>query len=285
VIGGAPLPGIRDRATDPDGAVMTRSRIVGVVTALPREAEVLTHAATPILHPISVTSELSVCRGGVGGSGAEVACHLLLQAGATALVSWGVAAGLHPALMPGTLVVSAQVVTAAASGATWTAPATSVSRQWAERVAAGLRSRAMVSPGPIAYAGGILETKEAKLGLTHTGAVAADMETMAVATVAEAKRVPWIALRAIADSLDVALPAGVLNAVDATGRVHAGRLLMALARHPSELLALPAVARGFEAALRALNIVADASDSMLLAPLKWAEEADRARGSELGSLE
>ncbi len=278
--GGAPLPGIRDRTTDPDGAVMTRSLIVGVVTALPREAECLTHAPTPIHRPIAVTPELSICRGGLGYKGAEGASHLLLSAGATALVSWGVAGGLDPALTPGSLVITAQVVSNDQNRA---APvvATSVSRRWAERVAAGLRPRVPVSCGPIVHTDRVLETAEAKRGLTHTGAIAADMETMAVATVAQSKGVPWIAVRAVADPFDAALPAGVLSAVDGSGRVRAGRLLAALARHPSELLALPALARGFDAALRTLRLVAQASDATLLAPLRFAEEADRAEGPEM----
>jgi adenosylhomocysteine nucleosidase len=280
--GGAPLPGIRDRATDPVGAVMTRSLIVGVVTALPREAACLTHAPTPMHRPVSVTPELSVCRGGVGYTGAEGACHLLLSACGTALVSWGVAGGLDPALRPGTVVVTAHVVSRDENR---TAPVgSSVSRRWAERVAAALRSRVPVSTGPILHTDRILETPEAKRGLTHTGAIAADMETLAVATVAQSRGVPWIAVRAVTDPADAALPAGVLRAVDGSGRVHGGRLLVALARHPSELLALPALARGFDAALRTLRVVAQASDATLLAPLRFAEEADRVESGEVGPL-
>ena len=277
--GGAPLPGIRDPATDPDGAVVTRALIVGVVTALPREAECLTHGPTPMLRPIFVSPELSVCRGGVGYTGAEGACHLLLSAGATALVSWGVAGGLDPALTLGTLVVTAHVVSSDLNRTPMVG--TSVSRGWAERVAAGLRPRVPVTCGPIVHTDRILETTEAKRDLTHTGAIAVDMETMAVATVAQPRGVPWIAVRAVADPFDVALPAGVLSAVDGSGRVHGGRLLVALARHPSEVLALPALARGFDAALRALRVVAQSFDATVLAPLRCAEEADRAESPEL----
>jgi adenosylhomocysteine nucleosidase len=279
--GGAPLPGIRDRATDPDGAVRARSGLIGVVAALPREAECLTHAPTPLLRATLVAPELLVCRSGVGEQRAELACQQLLAAGAIALVSWGVAAGLDPALAPGTLVVTAQVVTGDANGTATAVPTTSVSQRWAERVVARLRPRAPVSPGPIAHADRILETKEAKRGLARTGAVAADMETRGVATVAESRGVPWIAVRAIADASDTALPAGILGAVDESGRVQPGRLLAALARHPSQLVMLPPLARGFGAALRALRSAVDVIDATLLDPPRFAEQDDHAETSDV----
>ncbi len=282
--GGAPLPGIRDRATDPDGAVRTRPRLVGVVAALPREAECLTHAPTPLLRATPVTPELSVCRCGVGERRAEVACHQLLAAGATALVSWGVAAGLDPALAPGSLVVTAQVVTGDSNGTATAVPATSVSQRWAERVVARLRPRAPVSTGPIAHADRMLETTDAKRGLARTGAVAADMETRGVATVADSGGVPWIAVRAIADASDTALPASVLGAVDESGRVQPGRLLAALARHPRELAMLPPLARGFGAALRALRSAVDITDATLVDLSPIAEQDDRAETSDLKAL-
>jgi adenosylhomocysteine nucleosidase len=282
--GGAPLPGIRDRATDPDGAVRTRSRLVGVVAALQREAECLTGAPTLLLRATLVTPELLVCRCGVGEQRAEVACRQLLAAGATALVSWGVAAGLDPALAPGTLVVTAQVVTGDANGLATAAPTTSVSRRWAERVVARMRPRASVSPGPIAHADRILETKEAKRGLARTGAAAADMETRGVATVAESGGVPWIAVRAIADTSDTALPASVLGAVDESGRVRPGRLLAALARHPRELAMLPPLARGFGAALRALRSAVDAIDATLLDLPPFADQDDHSETSDVRTL-
>lgn len=282
--GGAPLPGIRDRATDPDGAARTRSRLVGVVAALPREAECLTHAPIPLLRATPVTPELSVCRCGVGERRAEVACHQLLAAGATALVSWGVAAGLDPTLAPGALVVTAQVVTGDTNGTATAVPTTSVSQRWAERVVARLHARTLVSTGPIAHADRILATKDAKRDLARTGAVAADMETRGIATVAESKGVPWIAVRAIADASNVALPAAVFSAVDESGRVLPGRLLAALVRHPSQLVMLPPLARGFGAALRALRSVVDAMDATLLDLPPFAEQDEHAETSDPRSL-
>ena len=91
-------------------------------------------------------------------------------------------------------------------------------------------------------------------GLAGTGAVAADMETAAVAQAARSRGVPWIAVRAIADACEYGPPAGQYRCCGCeSGRVQAGRLLAALARQPSELVQLPPLARGFGAALDALN--------------------------------
>jgi adenosylhomocysteine nucleosidase len=160
---------------------------------------------------------------------------------------------------------------------------TQVSRAWEERVAAALHDRTALSRGPIAHTDRILETSEAKRALARTGGVAADMETKGVALAAEEAGVPWIAVRAIADPHDFALPRGVLRAVDESGAVRAGRFIIELTRHPAELLALPKLASGFRAALHALQLVAAACGASLLAPQAVAGDKARAEGPPTGT--
>lgn len=264
ISGDASLPGTRERGTDPNAVVAARVWMVGAVAALPAEVECLAHQRVPFLRATAITPELSVIRGGVGEKGADIACRLLLEAGATALVSWGIAAGLDPALTPGTIVITAQAVTAEPDGVVTAVPTNVPSQEWADRVAARLRSRVPLSRGAIGHTNRILETIEAKRELARSGAAAADMETRAVAQVAHSAGVPWIAVRAISDGSEVSLPRGVLGAVDESGRVRAGRLVAALVRRPSELMALPRLARGFRAALRALEVAAEDFGATLL---------------------
>jgi adenosylhomocysteine nucleosidase len=258
---GAPTPASRDSSANAHEAARARSGILGAVVALPAEARCLTHSSPPLLRPLRLSSAMFVCRGGVGDLAAERACLLLLAAGATALVSWGVAAGLDPKLAPGTLVVSGQLANDLDPSL---APIANI---WAERLIDRVRASMAVSPGPIASTGQVLATAAAKRDLARTGAVAADMETGAVARIARKAKVPWIAVRAIADGADTAVPTGILSALDSTGRVLPGRFVGALARHPGELLELPALARGFRAALRALRLAARLAAPTLEAPL------------------
>jgi adenosylhomocysteine nucleosidase len=206
--------------------------MIGVVAALPAEGRCLDAAAGR-----------RVVVSGVGEAAAARACARLLGDGATALVSWGTAAGLTDALGPGRIVIAG-------------------TEAWVSRVVE--RVGPLAERGGIAYAGSVLATPADKRALAAaTGAVVADMETDAVSRAARAAGVPWLAVRAVADTVDVFVPASVLRAIDADGRVRYGRLGAALLARPGDLAALPRVARGFNAALRALRLLASRAGAEL----------------------
>jgi adenosylhomocysteine nucleosidase len=263
---GAPLaaPDARPAGIGP-ATVAGSSGIVGVVAALPAEARCLAGTGLRFARPVTVSDRMKVCLGGVGGTGAAVAARLLVAGGATALVSWGVAAGLDVNLPPGTLVVTGEIITGEPGYPIRHTP-TAASRAWATAVASSARERLTLSGGPIVAVDHVLETVADKRALAATGAVAADMETAAVAHAARSARIPWIAVRAIVDDASLALPPGVIGAIDAFGRPHIGRLVAALARRPTEILQLPRLARHFRLALGALNVAAHAAGPTLSAP-------------------
>ena len=70
----------------------------GIVVGLAAEARV----ARPLGWPIAI--------GGGTVAGAEAAAERLVREGVTALVSFGIAGGLDPALRPGTIVVPQEVL-------------------------------------------------------------------------------------------------------------------------------------------------------------------------------
>jgi len=95
------------------------------------------------------------------------------------------------------------------------------------------------------------------LAFSQTGAVAADMESSAVAEVASAARVPFLVVRAIVDTAQDALPEVALSAAGAgEERLRLSRLLATLARTPGELPALIRLAHRYRTASRALAAVA-----------------------------
>src|SRR5581483_2899132 len=111
-----------------------------------------------------------------------------------------------------------------------------------------------------------LRTPIEKRLLGRTGAVAADMESVAVVDIAARAGVPWLVVRAVADSVAVPLPASVVDAIDWTGRLRWGRFGARLARHPLEIVQLAGLARGFWLALRTLRVVAERAGSVLVLP-------------------
>jgi adenosylhomocysteine nucleosidase len=235
--------------------------VIGIIAALPAEARTVSDR--------SGTGARRVLVSGVGAVAAGRAAAALLAAGATGLVSWGTAAGLGDDVASGTIIVATGVVASSAS----TARRSRDDGAWADRLAAVLAARIaspdgapapLVRRGLIADPAGVLRTPAEKRRLAATaGAVIADMETAAIADAATAAGRPWLAIRAVADGVDVGLPRSVLRAIDDEGRMRYGRLAQELLGHPGDALALPAIARGFRLALRALRMVADAGGPSL----------------------
>ena len=99
-----------------------------------------------------------------------------------------------------------------------------------------------------------------------TGARAVDMESLAVAEVARAAQVPFMAVRVIVDSAEDILPEVVTAAADREGHLQVWRLIGALTLAPGELAPLIRLARRYRAANRSLRAVARAGS---LAPLAF----------------
>jgi adenosylhomocysteine nucleosidase len=158
---------------------------------------------------------VAIHQSGPGPERAAQAARAALASGAQALVSWGLAGGLDPALAPGAVVVpSAVLVDGAcfACAADWAAAVRAAARGDAQAtVAAGGTLLAVAAP---------LATPAAK---THagaaTGAVAADMESGAIAAAAANAGVPFVAVRVVVDACGDALPPQAERFVDVRGNL------------------------------------------------------------------
>jgi uncharacterized membrane protein AbrB (regulator of aidB expression) len=87
--------------------------------------------------------------------------------------------------------------------------------------------------------------------------MAVDMESLAVAQVAAAQKLPFIAVRVIVDTAHDSLPRAVI-AASRSGHIHIGRLIGALALAPGELSAVIRLAQRYRAASRSLVAIAHA---------------------------
>jgi adenosylhomocysteine nucleosidase len=203
-------------------------------------------------------ARLSGWRVAIGGGtteGAARAARRLIEAGATGIVSFGLAGGLDPKLPAGALVVAEAV---AADGQVWA-----------------------TDPELSAKLGGV--TGHLCLGLDHvvvstadkrrlsreTGAAVVDMESGAVAAIASAAGVPFAVVRAVCDPADRTLPPAALVALDGAGRMGAARMAMSVMANPGQLGALCGLARDAVMARRALRACA-----LRLSPTGPRREAD-----------
>ncbi len=180
----------------------------------------------------------AVAIGGGGKGAARTAAERLLAGGAEALVSFGLAGGLDPALRPGAILVPEAVLAAG--------------RLWPVDPALARRLGAPVA-GKILGAGTIAATAAEKRRLhAATGAVAVDLESGAVAEAATRAGRPFAVLRAICDPAERGLPPAALAAFGAGGAIAVSRLLGSLLSRPGQLAAVFALARDAAAARRAM---------------------------------
>jgi len=238
---------------------------VGIVCALAAEARHL-GPMTRTRAPLSRLADGTLlCVSGMGSAAAELGARALLEAGATALASWGMAGGLDPSLTAGTILLPNTVI-----GIDGNAIATA--RQWCERLGAALSALHPVARGDLLSSTRAIGSIAQKAALyRETGAAAVDMESLAVATVARTSHLPFIAVRVIVDGAGDVLPRAVTAAADSAGHLQLWRLIGALARSPADLAPLIRLARRYRAASRSLAAVARVGS---LAPYAFAVTPD-----------
>jgi adenosylhomocysteine nucleosidase len=185
---------------------------------------------------------------GIGRAAAAAAALALVDAGVSALMTFGMAGGLDPALKPGSVVIPRELI--AADGARYAA-----CQAWREHVAAAVSPLCAVTEGNLLTSTHALETPADKAAaFRNSGAAAVDMESAAVAEVAAKHNLPFIAVRVIVDTAADALPRAVVAASRA-GRVRFTRLIGGLIVAPREIISLLRLAQRYRIAMHSLRLI------------------------------
>jgi adenosylhomocysteine nucleosidase len=222
----------------------------GVVAALAAEARALGPAVRGGARPVLANGTL-LAVSGIGCAAAGRAARDLIEAGATALVSWGMAGALDPKLAAGTVCLPTEVL--ASDGTRFR-----TASHWRDPLAALVAAERPVAAGTLLTSVNAIDTVAAKNGAYRaTGAVAVDMESAAVAQAAAGRGLPFIAVRVIADTAGDALPRAVVAASRA-GQVQFWRLVLGLLMVPADIAPLLRLARRYRVAIRSLEAAAGA---------------------------
>lgn len=222
---------------------MTR---LGIVTGLAREAEIITRAARAFPEDVR---PLVFCAGGSNRRAREGAISLAEQ-GITGLLSFGVAGGLDPTLGPGSLLVADRVVNR--EGTTLEAD-----KVWRQRISTELGGGARHGSGAIAGVDRAVTTIDQKAMLRQaTGAGAVDMESLGVARAAGELGLPFLVIRAVADTAGHGVPRAALAGLRPDGSVRVRSVLAGVLLAPWEIPGLVRLARADQKALDALRRVA-----------------------------
>lgn len=209
---------------------------VGAVTGLAAEAKVARRAGI-IARP----------SGSIAAQTTAIAERLLSE-GAEALISFGIAGALAPALTPGCLLVPRAVIDE--TGARY-----AVDSEWRTQISDALRRAGLRLDD-----GDLLGAREAAASPARkaefyrvTGAVAIDLESDLVAQAAARAYRPFLVLRAVSDSATQALPDAAVHGLAANGKPALGRVLLSVARDPRQIPALIKLAGDTRRALDALG--------------------------------
>jgi adenosylhomocysteine nucleosidase len=162
----------------------------------------------------------------------------LIADGAQALISFGLAGGLDPALRPGALAIPRIVVT---DGREHEAGPTLLARlrgPTIERLFGGSAIAAHPADKHRLW--------------RDTGSAAIDLESGAVARAASAAGIPFAVLRAVCDPAGRRLPQAAMAALDQAGAIAGLRIARSVLRRPGQIPGLIALARDAAAARRAL---------------------------------
>ena len=116
----------------------------------------------------------------------------------------------------------------------------------------------IIAVGSLAESATILKNNRERTALWEkTGALAADMESGALALTAEEKGAAFLAVRVIADCADDPVPPFVARSIDDWGRINWLRLLFGAFLRPGDWKILANLNRHFKASQATLKAVSD----------------------------
>ncbi len=215
---------------------------IGIVVALDAEARTLP-ASSGVF---AGRHQYEVMLAGPGPRRAEHAARRLLAQGCDALLSFGLAGGLAPALRPGALVNASKVCTANGQMLSCADPLRLLLRD--------ALSDITVHDAPLYGADAPLVTSVDKSVLhAARGTVAVDMESAAIGRVAGEHDAPFAVLRCVVDPCDFTLPRAALVGMADDGGNRPMATAVAVLTRPWELPNLIRLALWYGDALRALR--------------------------------
>ena len=218
-------------------------KLIGIVCGLQSEAAAVRKACSDKRILIGVS--------GASAVRAEEIAREFCEAGVCVLLSVGVSGGLDPVCKPGDTLIGESVVTAEgkryACDGTLLQDVLSYPRPW---WADGFNRSVLLFGSDV-----IVANSEEKARLfSQTNAVAVDMESHAVARAAQATGVSFLAIRAVADPFDRALPSAAVNAVAPDGSTRVFQTLGMALRDPKQFPALIRLGTDSATALKTLRL-------------------------------
>lgn len=183
----------------------------------------------------------TVCGGGHRDS-LEAQLARALQQPIQAIISFGVAGALAHKLVAGDLIVAPRIIDGR--------DVYPCDPRWLKAITSQIPNALVVA---MAGTSSVLASPSGKAAFyRETGAAAVDMESHIAAKIARDRRLPFIAIRAISDPYDRALPSAALTALKPDGRMDSWAITRSLLSEPQQIPDLFRTARESDRAFAAL---------------------------------
>ncbi len=228
---------------------------LGIIAALHEEIKSLTPQIIETGNSAWLKDKICIFHSGVGRNCAGHAANRLVEQGASALLSWGCAAGLDRKLKPGNLLLPERIISK--DGRIFQADG-----DWHKRFINNLAGKVSIYKDALVESDQIITDPAQKKNLcTQSQAIAADMESAAIAEVAEKNKLSFLVIRAIADTSKCGIPNCVTQSQDGRGEIKKLLLLKNAFMHPADWIPLIVLAQQFLAAHKTLKQVISNSPS------------------------
>ncbi len=188
---------------------------------------------------------------GIGIKRAAKAARLLCEEKPDLMLSIGVSGGLAPGLSAGTLVAATTIHSDLAEYNPWhESDQDTKIRSELFPTCGDMQCGRLITTGQP-----ILTPQEKVFMHDRTGALAVDMESIAVAQTAQKSGIPFSCIRAISDDSNRKIPAESMAGVDETGKTKLEPILKAILKRPPLILELIPMGMDYSKALKALGSI------------------------------
>lgn len=229
--------------------------LTGIIVALPEEISSLTHQKINKGDCVSIDDQTLIALSGTGSKNARKASQLLIAKRAKRLISWGCAAALTTELKPGDFVLPKILLTEKKESLSIVSP-------WLLHVQKHVTSLSPHTGILIESTHIVSESTSKKTIHQQSGAIALDMESIAIAKTALQYKLPVLVIRCIADPVSMNLPNSISYAQNEQGEIVLIKLLRHLLTHPAELPSLIRLGLHFRAAKNKLKLIAKQLDTI-----------------------
>jgi len=230
--------------------------ITGIIVALPEELGTLTAKRLTKGDIYKLSENILLAYSGTGPVNAKKAAEKLLDKGAVKLISWGCSAALVNHLKPGNLLLPEQIIRCSGQPVP-------VHSLWLAHTHSVLTEYISTNTGNLAESDIIVSSSHEKKQLQlKTQAVAVDMESAAIASLAEQKQLPFLAIRTIADPVNMDLPPAIEYALDEEGDIRLPKLISHILLNPLEIPGLVKLGLHFAAARKTLSQISQHLDKI-----------------------